>query len=150
MKVKQTNKKKEKAERYWQRKINLAQATAISDTPLFLVISAYYSLLFSIASTGGILLSLITDDSPLSIVLGHFLSLITSGGLLSNFFGCFSSLVTSRGPLSIFSSRFLSLIIGNSPLSAIFHDFLSLIASGSPLFAIFGGGSLFPMLSTCY
>lgn len=115
LEVKRTNKKKEKAERRWQRKINLAQATTAGNAPSSLVASACHSLSSPVASAGGA-----GDTStggapsspggdPLSTVLSRFSSLITAGGPSSAVSGCPSSLVAGDGLLfAVFGGDLLS------------------------------------------
>lgn len=102
MQVKWENKKKEKVERSWKRRINLTKATflatsAASDALLFSVtgddslsIIDIDALLFPIASgslfhfaVGGSSSAVFSIAAPLSPVAGGFLSSITTDGFLS-------------------------------------------------------------------
>lgn len=148
LKVKWVNKKKEKVERCWQSKINLAQVTTTGGTLLSPVMSTHHSLSsfiaftgnISDASTGGTLLSPVASDGPLSIVSGCFWSLVASSDIFSAISGCFLSFVADDSLLSTVSSHLLSLIVGGSPLSTVSGHLLSFVAGGSLLSAVFGSG----------
>lgn len=158
MQSERANKKKEKAERHRQRKINLAWATTAGSALSSPVVSVYYHLSSSIvsagdadcasanstsgASAGDALSSHLMVDGPLSTVLSYFLSLVTSDGLLFAISGCLFSNIAGGGPLSTISGCSLSLIANGSPLFAIFGRFLSPDAGSSFLSTVSDNSSL--------
>ncbi len=117
------NKKKEKAERHRQRKINLAQETAVGDAPSSPDASACRSLLSPIVSAGG---------AYSASAGGASLSPIARGSLLSAVSGRLSSLVAGGGPLYTILERLLSLVADDGPSSAVLGRFSSPVASDSP------------------
>lgn len=88
LKIKWINNKKEKTERYQQRKSNLAQANIASGTLSSPIASVYYFLSLLIMFANDTQLFAIGGSSFLFAVLGYFLSLITSGVPLSTVFDC--------------------------------------------------------------
>ena len=139
LEIQWANKKKEKVENRWQRKINLVQATTTNNAPSSPNTFICCFLLSSITGGDfwstilGCLLSFIAGGGLLSTILGHLLSIIADSSLLSAVFGHFLSLNTSDGPLSIVLCRFLSLVIGGSPLFNVFNS--------GPLSSVFFAGS---------
>lgn len=149
LEVEYANKKKEEAERRRQKKINLAQATIVSNAPLSLDASTCCPLLSLITSgsgAGGMTisdtpLSLIAGNSPLSAVSGCFLSLFASSGPMFIILGRFSSLVAVGSSLSTVFGHLSSLVIGSGILFAVLDSLLSSIAGDGLLSTISGDGS---------
>ncbi len=140
------NKKKEKAERRQQRKINLAQATATGGAlsspnasarrpPLFPVASAGAA---GSASAGGDPSSPVADDVPLSAVCGRLLSLVAGVGPLSAVLGRLLSFVAGVGLSSAVLVRPSFPVAGSSSSSAVSGRPLSLVTSGGLLSAVSG------------
>ncbi len=157
------NKKKEKAERRRQRKINLAKATLAGGAPSSpdastrcfpsspvasadgtSGVSAGGAPLTPVAGGGpssavsGRSSSPVAGSSPLSAVSSRPSSSVAGGGPLSAVSGRLSSPVAGGGPLSTVSGRPSPLVAGGGPSSAVLGRPLSLIASGGPLSAVSG------------
>lgn len=147
LEAKRANKKKEKAERCRQRKINLAQATTASHAPLSPNTSVCYSLLLSIIFVGG---------AGIAFASNTLFSLVAGGDLLSTVSDCLSSLIASGSLLSVILYCLLSAVFGCFSffafgygfLSAILDCLLSLIVDSSFLFAESNSGALSPLLYT--
>ena len=117
LETKRDNNKKEKAKRRWQRKINLTQAIAPSDTPSSLNASACYFPLFAIASTSNVG-SASTSNAPSSFVTSdHF-------WLLFWFVFCFLVLVVVFYVLFVVVFRLLLLVMVLHLLFLVIFHFL--------------------------
>lgn len=132
MEAEQATKKKKKAEKRQERKINLAQITAACNALLSLITCTYYPLLSPVTSASGTSLSLIAGGDFLSAVLGCLSTIIADSRLFSIVSGCFLSLIASS---SLFSA-----ISGGDPLFPV------IVASSGPLFTIFDSCHLSPIL----
>lgn len=150
--VKQENKKKEKAKKCWQRKINLAQATfsaagGASSAPLSPVAGNGSLFIVDVVA----LLYLFASGSSSSVAAGGFLSAVFSvDASSSSITNDLLSSITAGGSLSLIADYSLFIVFGN-PLSFIAIDsHLSTISSIGSLSTVAGSCLLFHVASDDY